>query len=143
MTKTKQITDAATTVGLTAIEGRLGAVWIYCGDADEQRETADRVAAESGYERHRGPDGDYYMPATPEVSESDVPTLAEALTWASTATAGDYLVYYEDTGLTHDKDPGSRCGYADSELDAISKALRKRDLRLDADDVGLIAAAME
>lgn len=66
-------------------------------------------------------------------------SLTDALSWAATATAGEYLVEYEDTGMTAEEDPGSRCGYDDAELHQIRRALAKRDLTLDADDRGLYA----
>ena len=70
-----------------------------------------------------------------------VASLADALAWASTAVDGEYLVHYEDTGMTDAEDPGSRCGYGDDELDTIRRALAKRDLTLTADDRGLVAKA--
>lgn len=69
-------------------------------------------------------------------------SISEALDWASTAEAGDYLVQYEDTGMSHDDDPGSRCGYDDAELAQIRDSLRERDLTLTADDRGLVAVAV-
>lgn len=66
-------------------------------------------------------------------------SVPSALRWAATAVAGEYLVKYEDTGLTDSEDPGSRCGYGDDELDAIRRELGKRDLTLAADDCGLVA----
>lgn len=70
-------------------------------------------------------------------------TLTDALAWAQTADAGTYLITYEDSGLTNDEDPGSRCGFSDPELDEIRDVLWARDLRLDTDDLGLIAVAVE
>jgi hypothetical protein len=63
--------------------------------------------------------------------------------WARTAEAGDYLRTYEDSGLSAYEDPGSRCGYDDRELDETRRILADRDLRLEADDVGLVAVAVE
>ncbi len=75
-----------------------------------------------------------------ETVEDYTADLAAALEWAGTADAGDYLVRYEDTGMTDRDDPGSRCGYGDDELDAIQRELSPRGLMLQADDVGLVAA---
>ena len=69
-------------------------------------------------------------------------SLTDALDWAVTAEPGDYLVTYEDTGMTAAQDPGSRCGYDDSELDQIRRMLGRRDLLLTADDRGLVAQAV-
>lgn len=69
------------------------------------------------------------------------PGMVAAREWASSASAGDYLVEYEDTGMTAEEDPGSRCGYDDQQLDEIRALLRKRDLTLEADDRGLMAQA--
>jgi hypothetical protein len=63
-----------------------------------------------------------------------------ALEWASSASAGDYLITYDDTGVSHDDDPGSRCGYSDPDLAAIERDLRERGMTLRADDIGLVAA---
>ena len=73
-------------------------------------------------------------------SESDMTT---ARTWARTAVAGEYLARYLDTAMGDDADPGSRCGYGDDELAELGRILAKRDLRLVADDRGLIAMAIE
>lgn len=70
-------------------------------------------------------------------------TLTDAIRWTRTATAGDYLITYDDSGLTHDEDPGSRCGFGDAELAAIEQLLEARDLTLTADDRGLVAAAAD
>lgn len=61
----------------------------------------------------------------------------EAIIWARTAEAGDYLAEYEDDDLDDVSDPGSRCGYDDPTLDEIERVLRARDLTLCATDVGL------
>lgn len=61
------------------------------------------------------------------------------MTWAETATTGDYLAKYDDDDLDAVSDPGSRCGRDDRTLDAIRSTLRGRGLRLVADDVGLRA----
>lgn len=78
------------------------------------------------------------------VAESDrteyTADLATALEWVRTASDGNYLVKYEDTGLTDEQDPGSRCGYSDPELNEIRAALQARGLTLQADDQGLMAA---
>ncbi len=63
--------------------------------------------------------------------------------WAKNAEAGEYLACYEDDDLDAISDPGSRCGYDDETLDAVSAALRKRNMTLVADDVGLCAAEIE
>jgi len=70
-------------------------------------------------------------------------TFARALSWASDADAGDYLITYEATGMSTEDDPGSRCCYGDDELAAIGAVLRQRGLRLAADDRGLVAVAIE
>lgn len=67
--------------------------------------------------------------------------INEARAWARSAEDGDYLVEYEDTGMTDVEDVGSRCGYDDFELAEIESILRARDLTLRADDVGLQAAS--
>jgi hypothetical protein len=69
-------------------------------------------------------------------------SISDALDWAVTADAGDYLVTYDDTGMTNAEDPGSRCGYGDDELDAIRHELGKHNLTLTADDRGLVAQAV-
>lgn len=68
-------------------------------------------------------------------------TTAELGAWAREADEGDYLVEYEDTGMTADEDPGSRCGYDDQQLDQLKRWLADRDLALEADDVGLVVVA--
>lgn len=70
-------------------------------------------------------------------------SVADAIAWARSADMGDYLIRYEDTGLSHAEDPGSRCGFGDDELDEISAVLRARGMRLTADDQGLVAQAAE
>lgn len=81
-----------------------------------------------------------------ETTETETETyeasLTDAVAWAETAEAGEYLVHYEDTGLTSAEDPGSRCGYDDAELAEIGQVLGARDLRLVADDRGLVATAV-
>lgn len=69
-------------------------------------------------------------------------SLPRALDWASDASAGEYLVEYSETGMTDVEDPGSRCGYDDSDLDAIRRALAERGLTLTSDDRGLMAQAV-
>ena len=64
-------------------------------------------------------------------------TTADLMTWARTATAGEYLARYEGDGLDDVSDSGSRCGYGDDQLDAVGRILRGRDLCLSADDRGL------
>lgn len=66
-------------------------------------------------------------------------SLTDALIWATAAEVGDYLIEYEDTGLTHDEDSGSRCGFDDAELAEIHRVLSGRGLTLMADDRGLVA----
>ena len=68
--------------------------------------------------------------------------ITDARTWAHTADAGDYLITYAASGMTHEQDPGSRCGLGDDALDAIEAILRARDLTLTADDRGLVAEAV-
>lgn len=70
-------------------------------------------------------------------------SLTEALVWAADAVVGDYLVQYEDTGMTDAEDPGSRCGYDDAELDAIRDALDERGLNLITDDRGLLCGGRQ
>lgn len=67
--------------------------------------------------------------------------ITEARIWATTAVSGEYLIRYEDSGLTDAEDPGSRCGFDDAELDEIRSMLGARDLGLSADDRGLVAHA--
>jgi len=67
-------------------------------------------------------------------------TLTDAIEWARQADAGEYLSKYADRPT--DEDDGSRCGWGDDELAEIETALARRKLRLDADDVGLIAVAL-
>lgn len=54
-------------------------------------------------------------------------TLADAFAWARSAAAGTYLIRYEDTGLSAEEDPGSRCGFDDRELAEIGAVLRGRE----------------
>lgn len=68
-------------------------------------------------------------------------SIGDARTWALQAEAGDYLIEYDDDGLTAETDPGSRCGFGDDELAEIERILRDRDLTLRADDTGLCAEA--
>jgi hypothetical protein len=74
--------------------------------------------------------------------EPYVASLTSALVWARTAKAGEYLVEYEDTGMTDVEDPGSRCGYSDLALDEIGHVLLRRNLTLTADDRGLVAQSV-
>ena len=67
----------------------------------------------------------------------------EALDWARRAVPGDYLIEYDEAGGDADSDPGSRCGFDDEVLAAVEAELRRRDLSLVADDVGLVAAPRE
>lgn len=67
-------------------------------------------------------------------------TTQEAIAWAKTAAAGDTMIAYEDSGLTDQEDPGSRCGFGDDELAEIESVLSDRGLTLSATDVGLVAA---
>jgi hypothetical protein len=50
---------------------------------------------------------------------------------------GDYLAIYEEYA-----DPGTRCGYSDSELHQIRGWLADRNLGLEADDRGLRVIAL-
>ena len=65
-------------------------------------------------------------------------TTTELMTWARNATAGEYLARYEGDWLDDVSDSGSRCGYGDDQLDAAGRILRGRDLRLTANDRGLV-----
>ena len=80
--------------------------------------------------------------AADEQAEPYVASLTSALAWARTAEAGEYLVEYEDTGMTDAEDSGSRCGYDDAEIAEIRDMLWRRSLRLVADDRGLVAQAV-
>jgi hypothetical protein len=71
------------------------------------------------------------------------PSLSKALHWARNAEDGDYLVDWDETGMSDQDDPGSRAGYDDDELDQIRNALEKNDLTLEADDVGLRATSIK
>ena len=64
-------------------------------------------------------------------------SFSAAIEWARETSAGNYLVRYEDTGMTDLEDPGSRCGFGDDKLAEIGRALGRRGLRLVADDRGL------
>lgn len=75
-------------------------------------------------------------------TEPYVASLTTALSWARTAEVGEYLVEYEDTGMTDVEDPGSRCGYSDAELSEVQQVLGRRDLLLVPDDRGLVAQAV-
>jgi hypothetical protein len=55
----------------------------------------------------------------------------------ATLAAGDYLSLYGDDELTDVSDPGSRCGYSDSELASIRRDLGRRGLTLSTDDRGI------
>ena len=63
-------------------------------------------------------------------------TTTELRVWGRTVRAGEYLAIFNEGEAA--ADPGSRCGYADSELQAAKDALRARGLVLVADDHGLI-----
>ena len=62
---------------------------------------------------------------------------SEAIIWARTAEAGEYLAEYDDDDLDDVSDPGSRCGFDDQTLDEVESVLRDRGLTLTATDVGL------
>lgn len=62
----------------------------------------------------------------------------EAVIWARTAEAGEYLARYEDDDLDDVSDSGSRCGFGDDTLSEIDSVLPRRELTLTANDVGLI-----
>lgn len=67
-----------------------------------------------------------------------------AIAWAlGVAEDGDVLIEYEETGLSHEQDPGSRCGLSDPALDQIRRWLRSRDLLLVATDTGLEAMSAD
>jgi len=85
--------------------------------------------------------GNDWIDLLPEEAAKKRMALSAALSWAGEAGPGDYLIHYEDTGLTDEEDPGSRCGFDDAELDAIRVTLRRRGLTLSADDRGLVAEA--
>lgn len=70
-------------------------------------------------------------------------TLGDALRWAKTADHGDYLITWEESGLTDHEDGGSRAGFDDMELDEIGNVLARNNLTLLADDNGLYAWAVE
>ena len=57
--------------------------------------------------------------------------LEPALEWARTAERGDYLSYYTSRD-------SSLCGYAAQDLYQVKQVLRRRDLTLMADDLGLV-----
>ena len=60
-------------------------------------------------------------------------SLSEALEWARSAEAGEYLAH-------HEAKPGNSCGYSEQDLSEIKRQLRAHDLSLTADDVGLVAS---
>lgn len=68
-------------------------------------------------------------------------TLTEALKWARQATAGEYLIEFDALAAAVERDPGSRHGYSDGELDQIRAALAGRGLSIEADDRGLIVVS--
>lgn len=74
-------------------------------------------------------------------TEYETMSLTELTKWARQADAGEYLVEYENTGITDIEDPGSMCGYGADELDAVKAELAMRDLSLEADDRGLVVQA--
>lgn len=66
--------------------------------------------------------------------EDGTPDMGQARAWSRVARPGQYLATYSEySGDDH----GSRCGYADDQLDELGRILRKRGLRIDTDDVGL------
>lgn len=65
-------------------------------------------------------------------------TYSEIREWTRTVQAGEYLAQYGGAA-----DPGSRCGYSDLRLSEIRTALRARDLRLEADDLGLVVRPVD
>lgn len=69
-------------------------------------------------------------------------SMTEAREWAMTAEAGEYLVEYDDDDLDDVSDSGSRCGFDDQQLAEIEYILGDRDLKLTADDRGLVAEAV-
>ena len=69
-------------------------------------------------------------------------SMSDAVNWAKTADDGEYLCDYGVVYETDDeraKDDGSRCGLDDEQLAVIRNLLRKRDMCMKADDVGLVA----
>lgn len=60
--------------------------------------------------------------------------------WTRTAAEGDYLAEFEDGP---EADPQSLCGYTEPEMADIDRRLKERDLRIDADDKGLVVARRE
>ena len=63
-------------------------------------------------------------------------SLSEALEWARSAEAGEYLEHH------YGPDPKNLCGYSEQDLAEITRALRAHDLSLTADDVGLVARTL-
>lgn len=65
-----------------------------------------------------------------------------AVMWSrNEARLDDVLIEYDETGLAHSDDPGSRCGLSDPALAEIDSHLAARDLRLEATDIGLVVVS--
>ncbi len=75
--------------------------------------------------------------AAAEAEAYQTMTHSERRTWIRDAKPGDYFARYADVPEDVPAD-GSRCGYGDDVLDDVARQLRLRDLRLVADDVGLV-----
>lgn len=67
-------------------------------------------------------------------------TLTDALEWARRAAAGEYLAKFADWAPIEDDD-GSRCGWDDADLAEIDRVLAARNLKIEANDRGLVAVA--
>ena len=65
--------------------------------------------------------------------------LAEAVSWALSCEPNDYLIAFDECGVSAEDDPWCQCGFNDEELGQITYILHLRGMRLDTDDVGLVA----
>lgn len=110
-------------------------------DRDDFAAAWDALVEESDESQRRYETSEAILEEENAVSAAAIRSLADARVWALEAEAGDYLVEYEEDGLDEVSDPGSRCGFGDDELAEIDAILARRDLRLVADDCGLVAEA--
>lgn len=67
-------------------------------------------------------------------------SLVDAVIWADTARAGDYLIRYVDPRFEGVRN--LTAGFNDSELAQLSWVLMANGLSLEIDDVGLVARAL-
>lgn len=73
-----------------------------------------------------------------------VPKVYDAIGWARSAPAGDYLAAYpEGSVLDAETNPYALCGYDDATIAEIEWVLRGRGMQLFADRVGLLCDVAE